>query len=222
MSTSGRSQGRQLQPSCAAAHLAGPGRHWAAQITSLLPVCTTEADHFISWFDQAEPGCTIKLGRVLAHKAGGKFTVGQPYLGAVTVEALVLEELKGPKLIVRRPRCALPVELPVRLGAMSNCVFIPGRGGFAALASRLRSVKAAQHACLHQQTVSNRLAAQRGAKQKVRCSRCTSTSRRSTTSARRGTGSRCPSSSSRRSRRNEQAHLSSIPDAMGGGQQTRN
>jgi ribosomal protein L21 len=48
----------------------------------------------------AEPGCTIKLGRVLAHKAGGKFTVGQPYLGAVTVEALVLEELKGPKLIV--------------------------------------------------------------------------------------------------------------------------
>lgn len=51
---------------------------------------------------QAEPGCTIKLGRVLAHKAGGKFTVGQPYLGAVTVEALVLEELKGPKLIVSR------------------------------------------------------------------------------------------------------------------------
>ena len=54
-------------------------------------------------FSQAEPGCTIKLGRVLAHKAGGKFTVGQPYLGAVTVEALVLEELKGPKLIVRSP-----------------------------------------------------------------------------------------------------------------------
>lgn len=49
---------------------------------------------------QAEPGSTIKLGRVLAHKAGGKFTVGQPYLANVEVEALVLEELKGPKLIV--------------------------------------------------------------------------------------------------------------------------
>jgi hypothetical protein len=87
---------------------------------------------------------------VLAHKAGGKFTVGQPYLGAVTVEALVLEELKGPKLIVRRPRCALPVEMLVRLGAMNDCVCVPGRGAFAALASRLRPVRAAQHARLHQ------------------------------------------------------------------------
>ena len=50
---------------------------------------------------QAEPGATIKLGRVLAHKSGGKFAVGQPYLEDVTVEAQVLEELKGPKLIVR-------------------------------------------------------------------------------------------------------------------------
>jgi ribosomal protein L21 len=41
---------------------------------------------------------------VLAHKAGGKFNVGQPYLGTVTVEALILEELKGPKLIVRYSR----------------------------------------------------------------------------------------------------------------------
>lgn len=49
---------------------------------------------------QAEPGSTIKLGRVLAHKSGGKFTVGQPYLSGVTVEAQVLEELKGPKLII--------------------------------------------------------------------------------------------------------------------------
>lgn len=37
---------------------------------------------------------------MLAHKEGGKFKAGQPYLGGVTVEALVLEELKGPKLIV--------------------------------------------------------------------------------------------------------------------------
>lgn len=51
---------------------------------------------------QAEPGSTIKLGRVLALKSDGKFSVGQPYLGDVTVEARVLEELKGPKIIVRR------------------------------------------------------------------------------------------------------------------------
>ena len=49
---------------------------------------------------QAEPGSTIRLGRVLAHKSGGKFAVGQPYLSDVTVEAQVLDELKGPKIIV--------------------------------------------------------------------------------------------------------------------------
>jgi ribosomal protein L21 len=48
----------------------------------------------------AEPGSTIKLGRVLALKSDGKFSVGQPYLGGVTVEATILEELKGPKLII--------------------------------------------------------------------------------------------------------------------------
>ncbi len=50
---------------------------------------------------QAEPGSTIRLGRVLAKKSGGRFQVGQPYLEDVTVEAQVMDELKGPKLIVR-------------------------------------------------------------------------------------------------------------------------
>ncbi|EFN53470.1 hypothetical protein CHLNCDRAFT_136744 [Chlorella variabilis] len=51
---------------------------------------------------EAEPGSKIQLGRVLAHKAGGKFAVGQPYVEGVKVEAEVLEELKGPKVIVFR------------------------------------------------------------------------------------------------------------------------
>lgn len=60
---------------------------------------------------QAEPGSKIQLGRVLAHKAGGKFSVGQPYVEGVKVEAEVLEELKGPKVRqhagVRAPCTAL-------------------------------------------------------------------------------------------------------------------
>lgn len=53
-----------------------------------------------SLFPQAEPGSKINLGRVLALKEGGQFHVGQPYLEGITVEAEVLEELKGPKVIV--------------------------------------------------------------------------------------------------------------------------
>lgn len=43
-------------------------------------------------------GDTIRLGRVLAHKADGEFKVGQPYLENVAVEAEILEELRGPKV----------------------------------------------------------------------------------------------------------------------------
>ena len=50
---------------------------------------------------QAEPGSKVQFGRVLAHKANGSFAAGQPYLENVRVEAEILEELKGPKLIVR-------------------------------------------------------------------------------------------------------------------------
>lgn len=49
---------------------------------------------------EAEPGSTIKLGRVLALKSDGKFQVGQPYLEGVSVEAEIMEDLKGPKVIV--------------------------------------------------------------------------------------------------------------------------
>ena len=43
----------------------------------------------------------MQFGRVLARKADGAFKAGQPYLENVRVEAEILEELKGPKLIVR-------------------------------------------------------------------------------------------------------------------------
>lgn len=49
---------------------------------------------------QAEPGSKIQLGRVLAIKHDGKFHVGQPFLEGAKVEAEILEELKGPKVIV--------------------------------------------------------------------------------------------------------------------------
>lgn len=49
---------------------------------------------------KAEVGSRIKFGRVLALKHDGKLTVGQPYLESVNVEAEVLEELRGKKVIV--------------------------------------------------------------------------------------------------------------------------
>lgn len=49
-----------------------------------------------------EVGDTIRLGRVLAHKANGEFKVGQPYLDTVAVEAEILEELRGPKVRLTR------------------------------------------------------------------------------------------------------------------------
>ena len=47
---------------------------------------------------QVAPGSRIQLGRVLALKQGGQFSVGQPYVEGATVEAEVLEELQGPKV----------------------------------------------------------------------------------------------------------------------------
>ncbi|KAG7668756.1 hypothetical protein Ndes2437B_g07164 [Nannochloris sp. 'desiccata'] len=49
---------------------------------------------------EAPEGSKINLGRVLALKANGKFHVGKPYLEGITVEAEILEDLKGPKVIV--------------------------------------------------------------------------------------------------------------------------
>lgn len=49
----------------------------------------------------AEPGSKIKFGRVLAlKKDGGKLSVGAPYVEGASVEADVLEELRGPKVLV--------------------------------------------------------------------------------------------------------------------------
>lgn len=49
---------------------------------------------------QAEPGSIIKFGRVLAAKENGAFSSGRPYLENAIVEAEILEELKGEKVIV--------------------------------------------------------------------------------------------------------------------------
>uniref|UniRef100_A0A7S0WM06 Plastid ribosomal protein L21 n=1 Tax=Chlamydomonas leiostraca TaxID=1034604 RepID=A0A7S0WM06_9CHLO len=49
---------------------------------------------------KADVGAKIKFGRVLALKHEGKLAVGQPYLEKVNVEAEVIEELRGPKVIV--------------------------------------------------------------------------------------------------------------------------
>ena len=49
---------------------------------------------------QAPEGSKINLGRVLALKNNGQFQVGKPYLEGITVEAEILEDLKGPKVIV--------------------------------------------------------------------------------------------------------------------------
>lgn len=53
---------------------------------------------------QAEVGSKIKFGRVLALKKDGKLSVGMPYLENVTIEAEVIEELRGPKVIVYKMR----------------------------------------------------------------------------------------------------------------------
>eukprot|EP01025_Chloroclados_australasicus_P055498 TRINITY_DN6731_c0_g1_i1.p2 TRINITY_DN6731_c0_g1~~TRINITY_DN6731_c0_g1_i1.p2 ORF type:complete len:186 (-),score=9.22 TRINITY_DN6731_c0_g1_i1:386-943(-) len=49
---------------------------------------------------QAEPGSRISFGRVLAMKKNGNFHVGQPYLTGATVQAEIIEEFKGPKVLV--------------------------------------------------------------------------------------------------------------------------
>ncbi|KAG2495178.1 hypothetical protein HYH03_006784 [Edaphochlamys debaryana] len=49
---------------------------------------------------KAEVGSKIQFGRVLALKHDGKLTVGKPYLSNVAVEAEVIDELRGPKLVV--------------------------------------------------------------------------------------------------------------------------
>jgi len=49
---------------------------------------------------EATPGSKIELGRVLAARNKEDFMIGQPYLQNVTVEAEVVEEMKGPKVLV--------------------------------------------------------------------------------------------------------------------------
>lgn len=53
---------------------------------------------------KVDVGSKIKFGRVLALKHDGKLTVGKPYLTNVAVEAEVIEELRGPKVIVYKMR----------------------------------------------------------------------------------------------------------------------
>lgn len=48
----------------------------------------------------AAPGDVVSFGRVLAVKADDEFHIGRPYVEGVTVEAEIVEELKGPKVII--------------------------------------------------------------------------------------------------------------------------
>lgn len=49
---------------------------------------------------QAPAGSTVNFPRVLAVRDGEKFEVGHPYLDNVTVQAEILEEVRGPKVVV--------------------------------------------------------------------------------------------------------------------------
>ncbi|CAD7699594.1 unnamed protein product [Ostreobium quekettii] len=49
-----------------------------------------------------DPGATVKFPRVLAAKDNGRLRVGQPYLEDVTVEGDIVEELRGPKIVVMK------------------------------------------------------------------------------------------------------------------------
>merc|ERR1719235_569985 len=53
---------------------------------------------------QAEVGSRLLFGRVLAAKSNGHFHVGTPWMENVTVEAEILEEYKGDKIIVYKTR----------------------------------------------------------------------------------------------------------------------
>ena len=49
---------------------------------------------------KAAPGDVVSFGRVLAVKDGNDMWVGQPYLGDATVEAEIIQDFKGPKVLV--------------------------------------------------------------------------------------------------------------------------
>jgi large subunit ribosomal protein L21 len=49
---------------------------------------------------KAEPGDVVSFARVLALKSDDEFHVGQPYVDGVTVEAEIVEDLKGPKVTI--------------------------------------------------------------------------------------------------------------------------
>lgn len=68
----------------------------ALSLTLHAPAARCHADILAAL--QVGVGDRIRLGRVLAVKQGGKFTVGKPYLEDIAVEAEVLEELRGPKV----------------------------------------------------------------------------------------------------------------------------
>jgi large subunit ribosomal protein L21 len=49
---------------------------------------------------QVSPGDVVSFGRVLAVKYDGNFHLGAPYVEGVTVEAEIVEHLKGPKVLI--------------------------------------------------------------------------------------------------------------------------
>jgi large subunit ribosomal protein L21 len=76
---------------------------------------------------KADVGSQIKFGRVLALKHEDKLTVGMPYLDKVVVEAEVIEELRGPKVIVYKMKPKKHYRCAARNAAARGQ--LAGRGG---------------------------------------------------------------------------------------------
>lgn len=53
---------------------------------------------------KAAPGDVVQFGRVLALKSDGAFHLGTPYVEGCNVEAQIVEELKGPKVLIYKMR----------------------------------------------------------------------------------------------------------------------
>ena len=62
----------------------------------------TAGDHVLVDRLQAEPGSSVKLGRVLLLRAGDEVTVGLPGVEGAEVEAKVLAHRRGPRIEVLR------------------------------------------------------------------------------------------------------------------------
>eukprot|EP00798_Chlamydomonas_sp_ICE-L_P018443 gene18443-24918_t len=73
----------------------------------------------------ADVGSKIKFGRVLAVKKDGKINFGMPYVEDASVEAEVIEELRGPKIIVYKMKPKKHYRVHQWSGAKSARTYLP-------------------------------------------------------------------------------------------------